>query len=386
MAVERLHKENYEELMDFVDLVFSQDLLKVHFQEDLPYCFGPDEEHMQMQYVYRDETGRIRSAIGVIPYTYMVGDTAFSVRTITNVATHHRYTGKGYMQTIMKKVFEDMETENVDLVILHGNRERYRHFGFESAGLSESASFRAYNIKNRQKRGERYDYQFRELNPEDRADVEACLSLFEAEPQHFKRTVQDFCLFQKMWHGRTYLIYDGRGIFQGYLNYCDHFSPIIRELELISPDKVVSAVNSFMLQQKLSAVTLAFSPFRTQMSEKIYDAAENVSCGQTTRLHLLKPEKFIEACMNLKIKSKAYMPEGSLVLQTPWGNLSLEVKKKTAYVGQTQLQAEVTLSVEEVYSFLFGPSPRIFLPEKRNIGERNAWFPLPFYIHNTDLY
>ena len=67
MAVTRLHAEDYEEFLDFIDQVFSQDLIRVHFQEDMPLLFKPDEAHMQMQYAYRDERGRIRAAIGVIP-------------------------------------------------------------------------------------------------------------------------------------------------------------------------------------------------------------------------------------------------------------------------------------------------------------------------------
>ena len=94
MAVERLHAQNYDEFIDFVDQVFSQDLIRVHFQDDMPLLFGPDEAHMQMQYAYRDESGRIRAAIGVIPYTYRVGNEEFSARTVTNVATHYRHTGK----------------------------------------------------------------------------------------------------------------------------------------------------------------------------------------------------------------------------------------------------------------------------------------------------
>ena len=107
MAVERLFAKDYEDFLDFIDQVFSQDLIRVHFQEDLPLLFKPDDEHMQMQYAYRDERGRFRAAIGCIPYTYKIGDEEFKTWTITNVATHYRYTGRGYMQTIFKKVFED---------------------------------------------------------------------------------------------------------------------------------------------------------------------------------------------------------------------------------------------------------------------------------------
>ena len=43
----------------------------------------------------------------VYSITYKIGDEEFKTWTITNVATHYRYTGRGYMQSIFKKVFED---------------------------------------------------------------------------------------------------------------------------------------------------------------------------------------------------------------------------------------------------------------------------------------
>ena len=86
-SIERLHAQNYDEFMDFINMVFSQDLMTVHFQEDLPLLFAPDEEHMQNQYVIRED-GRIRSAVGTIPYTFLSCGESFQTKTITNVTTH----------------------------------------------------------------------------------------------------------------------------------------------------------------------------------------------------------------------------------------------------------------------------------------------------------
>ena len=228
MAVERLRTENYEELLDFIDQVFSQDLIRVHFQEDMPLLFAPDEAHMQAQYAYRDESGRIRAVIGVIPYTYMVGDEAFSARTITNVATHYRHTGKGYMQAIFRRVFEDMRAEGVDFAVLHGNRERYRHMGFEMAGTTAVASFQSYNIPNRQKRGETYPYVFSEIRDGQTESIRRCLTLFNREGQHYVRTEANFLDFHRMWEGKAYEIADEQGRFCGYLNYYTRYGRALR--------------------------------------------------------------------------------------------------------------------------------------------------------------
>ena len=101
MQIERLKAKDYDELMDFINMVFSQDLIRVHFEEDLPLIFGRDDEHMNYQYALRDESGRIRCAVASVPYTYVVEGKEFKARTITNVATHYQHTGKGYMQKLL---------------------------------------------------------------------------------------------------------------------------------------------------------------------------------------------------------------------------------------------------------------------------------------------
>ena len=385
MAVTRLHAEDYEEFLDFVDQVFSQDLIRVHFREDMPLLFKPDETHMQMQYAYRDERGRIRAAIGVIPYTYMIDGEAFSARTVTNVATHYRYTGRGYMQQIFQRVFEDMQKENVDFAVLHGNRERYRHTGFEMAGASDVAQFEAYNIPNRKKRGECYDFTFRQLTDGDTELIRRCLGLFNRESQHYVRTESSFMDFQRMWEGRAYAIFDRNTDFCGYLNFYTRFGTAIRELLLTCPEQAASVVYAFMQAHGLDAVQVYPSPFDPALNRSIYEAAEYVTNGQTSRLKLLRPERFLQACLELKRRSSAYMPQGELVLESVLGRLLIR-NDGVFTVRKTTRPADITAAQDEIYSLLFGPSPRVFTPFSAQLGALGAWFPLPFYIHYTDLY
>lgn len=385
MVVERLHAEDYEDLLDFIDQVFSQDLIRVHFQEDMPLLFKPDEAHMQMQYACRDENGRIRAVVGVIPYRYRVGDEEFSARTVTNVATHYRYTGRGYMQSILKRVLADMRAENVDFAVLHGNRERYRHAGFEAAGVSDAALFQSYNIPNRKKRGERHDFRFREIEDGDRELIGRCLALFNAEGQRYVRTEADFLEFQRMWQGRAFAVLDTGGEFCGYLNYYTRFECAVRELLLNCPAQAAGVIYSFMQAQDLQEVKVYLSPFDPELNRAVYEAAESVAGGQTTRMNLLRPERFLRACLELKRKSGAYMPRGEIVIESRLGRLLLRSDGAFS-VERTSRPADLYVPDGEIYGLLFGPSPRVFAPYAEALGALGAWFPAPFYIHYTDLY
>lgn len=385
MAVERLLAKDYEDFLDFIDQVFSQDLIRVHFQEDLPLLFKPDDEHMQMQYAYRDEKGRFRAAIGCIPYTYKIGDEEFKTWTITNVATHYRYTGRGYMRTIFKKVFEDMKAEGVDFAILHGNRERYRHTGFEPAGQTDNAGFESYNIPNRRKRGEVYDFTFEEVKEGDTERIRQCLELFNREGQHYVRAEENYLDFQHMWEGKCYVVLDNQGQFCGSLNLCTRFGTVIRELFLTCPKDAARVIYSFMLAQGLEHVMVHVSPFDKELNRAIYEAAEYVSAGQTTRMNLLRPERFLQAALELKRSSGAYMPEGKIVIQSSFGRLLIQNDGKFT-VRFTDEPADFEVPGGEIYSLLFGPAPTVYNPYSKELGEKAVWFPAPFYIHNTDLY
>lgn len=385
MKVERLHAKDYEDFLDFADQVFSQDLIRVHFQEDMPLLFKPDEAHMQMQYACRDENGRIRAVIGVIPYRYRIGDAEFSARTITNVATHYRYTGRGYMQSIFKQVFADMLEEHVDFAVLHGNRERYRHSGFEMAGISDVALFQSYNIPNRKKRGERYDFTFYQISDGDTGLIRKCLELFNKEGQHYVRTASNFLDFQHMWQGQAFAVLDSDGKFCGYLNYYTRFGCAIRELLLNCPAQAASVIYSFMQKQALNEVQVYPSPFDPVLNNAIYESAEYVTSGQTTRMNLLRPERFICTCLELKRKSGAYMPKGDIVIDSIFGRLL--IRNDGIFSVQKTIQpANLQISGGEIYRLLFGPAPRVLTPYSRSFGVLSAWFPMPFYIHYTDLY
>lgn len=386
MGVEKLKAKNYEELLDFVDLVFSQDLMKVHFGEDLGYLYAADDEHMNRQYVYRDESGKIRSAIGVIPYTYKIGNESFKAKTITNVATHHRYTGRGYMQQLLKAALDDMENDGTDFVVLHGNRERYRFWGFAMAGISHDASFKAYNIPNLIKKGEKFDFSFCEIGYDDKEYIKKSLDLFNLELQHYARTEDDFLDAQSLWHGKTYAVLDCNGKYCGYLNYSEHFAPVIREIELNSPKDAARVIYSFLNFKGLQSISVNFSVFNAELNRAIYSAAENIGIGQTTRLNLLKPERFIKECLEIKRKSGVYMPNGKIVVENDiFGRLLIENNDGFS-VCKTDVPPDIKIDGDDIYLMLFGPEHRDFMPWTDKLGDKTAWFPIPFYIQNTELY
>ena len=130
---------------------------------------------------------------------------------------------------------------------------------------------------------------------------------------------------QSLWHGKTYAVLDCNGKYCGYLNYSEHFAPVIREIELNSPKDAARVIYSFLNFKGLQSISVNFSVFNAELNRAIYSAAENIGIGQTTRLNLLKPERFIKECLEIKRKSGVYMPNGKIVVENDiFGRLLIE--------------------------------------------------------------
>ena len=386
MKLERLRGEHYEEFIDFADLVFSRDGGPVYFREDLPVCFAPDDEHMSRVYALRDEGGRLASAVALIPYTMRLGEETFQVKTVTTVATHYRQEGKGCMRRVMSWAMEETEKDGTDFLVLHGNRERYRNYGFEPIGVGETAKFEAYNIPNRAKREQVCGYHFEEIR--DPARVKECVALYDRyEPAGFVRREEDFLTFQKMWKAAPLAVLDEAGAFCGYLNYFDRFagSYAIRELVLTPGTDPVRVIDSLLKEKGLKSVTVHFSPFREDMVRRIYEGAEYVHASQVTRARMLKPERVLRAALELRRRSGVWMPEGEVTVDSPLGRLCI-ANHGGFSVTKTEREPELTLSRWEAQALFFGPSVRAVPIYGEKLGMLGAWFPAAFYISNTDLY
>jgi len=278
-----------------------------------------------------------------------------------------------------------MKEEGVDFVILTGHRERYRFWGFEAAGVATTANYAAYNIVNREKKGEKFDFTFEVITEKDKETIRRCLELFNKEPQHYVRTEEDFLTFHGMWRGNAYAVKNADGEFCGYLNSCGRWGGSVRELLLYNPKDYGRVMLSFVKQFKLEEAALNITPFGDEMLRTVYDTAESISSTQTCRMNLLRPAGIIEACLNLKQKQGAYMPEGEIVIDSVWGKLLFKNDVKFT-VTETDREADLTVPGYEIYSLVFGPVSQPVSPFAKELGKFAAWFPVPFYIHATDRY
>lgn len=81
------------------------------------------------------EDGEIVTHVGIFPMEVVAGPATIPCGGIGGVSTSPEARGKGYMSLIMKDALHKMRDRGLCLSVLWGDRQRYRHFGYETCGL-----------------------------------------------------------------------------------------------------------------------------------------------------------------------------------------------------------------------------------------------------------
>ena len=111
MEIRRLKKENYDELISLLNLVFSkQNGCEMDFEKELPNMCVRDDAHMR-KHIGLFSDGKLVSVVGVYPLPTMVLDKEINFCTVGNVATHPDFEGCGYMNILLNRAIEIVKEE-----------------------------------------------------------------------------------------------------------------------------------------------------------------------------------------------------------------------------------------------------------------------------------
>lgn len=100
MELVQLSASDFEEALDFLDLVFSTAYAPTRFGNMLPLLYQPTDEDMQHNFAIR-EHGRIRAIVGMFPSQIQVGSKILHLEGIGGVSSHPNDRGKGWMKQLM---------------------------------------------------------------------------------------------------------------------------------------------------------------------------------------------------------------------------------------------------------------------------------------------
>ena len=141
-------------------------------------------------------------------------DKRIMIACVGAVSTLPEYRNKGYFTQVLNKVIDKANELKLDLLYLGGDRTRYNHFGFETAGRCVYFNLNKRNLN--QLKEELYElYRLEEDNKEV---IKELLNLYNKEPMRIERTLNNFYKTLISWNCTPYYVKQNNKIV-GYFTY-----------------------------------------------------------------------------------------------------------------------------------------------------------------------
>ena len=372
----QLKGEDFEEAMDFLDFVFGEH--RPHdFAGLLPSIYRPTDEHMAGNHAIRMD-GQIQAIVGMFPIHWRAADVDLRLAGVGGVSTHRRMRGKGYMRALMEHCVAQMREQGYDFSWLGGQRQRYRHYGYEKCGCSYSISVNEKNV-----RGESSDQMGLRFEPLEEGDAERlqrAKSLHDTQIAFVHRSLDDFHRYLVSWKAVPHAALDDDGRMVGYLVAGSGGGGV---LEIVAEsDATLSRVVGAWVTQR-GATSFELPPWSVGPIRWLGDYGESVNVGGAGSCQVFDWGRVTDALMKLRQHGGPMAPGRVTVSMEGEGTLELLAGDETAgarVVGAPSSSgvADVTCDAATAMRLLFGPlrpSAVTVLPDAAGVLE--SWCPLP---------
>ena len=383
--IERLKAEDLDDLVAFLDEVFTeQNGKKMDFRRIFPRIFKvADDEKMGWYHAIKEE-GRIVGAAACHPFPFRVIDETLKVGQIGNVAVSSKCRGRGFMQIIMKSLCQRMEDEGYDMAYLHGERKRYRTFGFERCAAEYVATMTSSLPKTI---GIPSEFTFIDIR-EDFASVrDEVVAIANSREHGFVREDGEILDSLVAHDAMPLLVKNKDGEIAGYLSYSADSNMVI-ELGLKRSSDLSGVVTSLLDFLNIPSFIITFAEYENELIGEAMKICRHCQIIQSGNFRIFNFARVVKAFMNAKARY-APLADGTLVLDSEiFGKWAITVQDGKCSVERTDSAADVYLEGYKVYPFLFGPMSPFTVgvdllgvsPEAK--GLIASWLPIPLYCEN----
>lgn len=360
-----------QDILDFANMVFSMEYGSNNFEELYPKAYSRECCHIPVHHTI-EEGGRLKALLDVYPVTLKMNGDEMSIRAayIGTVAVHPKQRGKGYLTELMHRAEQDAEEKGFDLLLLDGNRHRYRSYGFEQAGVKYNFSMRLSNLWHRCR--ELYareelrapKYSFEEID-EESVYIPFLFALYQRRAVT-ARTQEQFFPCLKSGLAVTYVVLEGQQAV-GYVNLSNDDKNIL-EFELEENAYIPRMLCDFMEGMGLDEIGLSVGMDEIQKIHYLEGASAYYNLSTSHQMKLLCPERVLDFLISWRGKYDTRVINAD------------EIKK---------LWRKLQVPDMEKISLL--TTPRCFMEMQK--GENNMlkgipcdWLPLPFFLPDGDAF
>lgn len=378
MAVQRLGKENYDEIIQLMNQVFGhRNGRDTDFERELPKMCVRDDEHMRKHFgVFED--GKLVACLGVYPYETVVAGQKMIFATTGNIVTHWDYEGRGYMGQMLDCAMQELEDCKVDVARLGGLRSRYNRYGFESCGQKYEIRFTTKNME-RKFADVNTDLTFEEIKSDDVKNLQFAVDLYNQGAIAVTRNVKEAYATMSAWRNVPYVaIKDGKKV--GYL--CTKESGRLAECFGVDTQSYVEIVCSWLKYSQREEIYFVLQPHMTELVGLFTMACESSYIATPSHFYIRHWDKVVDAFMKLKA-SYCEMTQGELIVEIEeYGRIRLYVNENGAGCEKSEKEPDVTLDRLSASRYIFGPYSPIVTGKANALAQ--AWLPLPLSWNGQD--
>lgn len=203
--------EEKQEIIDFIDYVFSKAHRPHDFATLLPKLYGERGDAAQHHVVVREE-GKIAATLVCYPVRLHAAGKDYMTLGIGSVSTHPRLRGRGYLGDMMALVDQRARELGAAAAVLGGQRQRYQYYGFDHGGYQLRAQLEQVNVRHALRDVRTDEWQ---VVPMEQAHVRPAVALMERQACWCARGEAAFLDILRSWYNEPFAVLKG-GAFAGY--------------------------------------------------------------------------------------------------------------------------------------------------------------------------
>ena len=373
ITIRRLHADDYDEALDFLNMVFSMASRPHDFTKALPRMWDRDDAHMS-KHLAVIRNGRIRAMLGVYPIPAVIAGRPLMFSTVGNVATHPFDRGKGYMTALLDAAMKGLDDIGADASRLGGLRRRYARYGYEPVGQMYSFALTRHSAALRHSA----PIGFRMIGPDDASALARCAQLQRKSPMYVERgDARDFYRTLTAWESRPFAAVKG-GETIGYL-VADGQGDVISEIQADSDEDAADIMTAWLNTDGRRELRAAVESWRAGLIRQLIPICESYSVASPCRFMIRSWDKVTDALIALKAGITPLCDGKVTVGIEGWGSLCLEVHGRGASARRTESEPDFTVTKAQCAHLLFGtayPACVCALPD-RAASLLGSWLPLP---------
>ena len=357
------------EILDFINFVFSQAHCPHDFKKLLPKVYGHDAPAgmEEIQYLARSN-GKIIACAADLPQTLVFGEHKLLGGFVGNVSVHPYMRGQGHMKKIMTDLIADAEKQNMDLLVLGGQRQRYGYFGFENAGIQLRFRVEAANVRHVLAKVNCSAIEIREFYE---GDVFWSQKVWLSKPVHSLRRTENYLSVLRSWQAfPLYIAKNGKQI--GYLAG----SELLLEDESLLPE----VVKALMQRPGVDQMIFRAGPHEKERISFFRTLAQETTVAPVEMIRVLSWPNVLTALMEMRadkledgVRTLDIEGDGIFRITAQGGKVRVDTLTEAPAdaLKLSHLEAErAFFAIEDAY---LNP-----------VGLPLTWRQLPFYMSEQD--